>query len=54
MKKVLMNLKYKIHIYLQHYNEILLQDAVCRKLKSQLMQRANYHKQKAITLKLDI
>lgn len=53
LQKILLNFKYKTHTFLQHYNEILIQDAVCQKLKSKLKQKANYHKQKAITLKLN-
>lgn len=48
--KSFVNLKCKIHLFLQQYNEALVQDAVCDKLKSHLKQKASYHGQRALSL----
>lgn len=50
MLKSFVILKCKIHLFLQKYNEVLMQDAVCEKLRSHLKQKASYHGQRAITL----
>lgn len=48
--KSFVNLKCKIHLFLQQYNEALVQDAVCDKLRSHLKQKASYHGQRAFSL----
>jgi hypothetical protein len=53
MQKVLLHFKYRFHVFLQHYNEVLIQDAVCDKLRLKLKQKAYYHEQKANTLWLN-
>ena len=50
MFKPLINLKYRIHLFLQNYNEALVQDAICDKLKAHLKQKASYHGQQAYSL----
>jgi hypothetical protein len=48
--KSFLNVKCKIHLFLQQYNEALVQDAVCDKLRSHLKQKASYHGQRAFSL----
>ncbi|WHX40275.1 hypothetical protein QNH36_21950 [Mesobacillus sp. AQ2] len=50
--KSLVRLKCKIHLFLQQYNEALMQDAVCDKLRAHLKQKASYHGQQAISLRM--
>ncbi|WP_176167256.1 hypothetical protein [Mesobacillus jeotgali] len=50
MFKLLINFKYKFHLLLQNYNEALIQDALCEKLKASLQQKASYHEEKAGSL----
>lgn len=50
MFKLVINLKYRFHLLLQNYNEALIQDALCEKLKSSLQQKARYHEEKAGSL----
>lgn len=50
MLKQFVNFKCKIHLFLQQYNEALVQDAVCDKLRSHLKQKASYHRQQALSL----
>jgi hypothetical protein len=48
--KWVVNLKYRFHLLLQNYNEALIKDALCDKLKTSLIQKATYHEEKAIAL----
>jgi hypothetical protein len=48
--KSLLNVKCKIHLFLQQYNEALVQDAICDNLKTHLKQKASYHGQRAFSL----
>ncbi|CAM3955781.1 hypothetical protein [Mesobacillus thioparans] len=50
MFKVFISLKYKVHLFLRNYNEALMQDAICDKLKVHLKQKASYHRQQAFSL----
>lgn len=50
MLKVFIKFKYKFHLFLQKHNEALMQDALCKKLRDQLQQRAAYHGRQAIFL----
>jgi hypothetical protein len=48
--KWVVNLKYRFHLLLQNYNEALIKDALCDKLKASLIQKASYHEEKAFSL----
>lgn len=50
MFKLVINFKYRFHLLLQNYNEALIQDALCEKLKASLHQKASYHEEKAGSL----
>jgi len=48
--KTMIKFRYKFHLYLQMHNEALMRDALCKKLREQLQQRAAYHGSQAIFL----
>jgi hypothetical protein len=48
--KFFLKTKYQFHLLLKKYNEVLMEDAVCKKLRNQLQQRAAYHSQQAFFL----
>lgn len=54
MLKSVFKLKYRFHLLLQNYNEVLMEDAVCKELKTRLQQRAVYHKQRATFIEFKI
>jgi hypothetical protein len=47
--KSFFKLKCKIHLFLLRYNEVLLQDARCEKLRAHLKEKASYHGQRAFS-----
>ncbi|WP_156187575.1 hypothetical protein [Peribacillus loiseleuriae] len=51
MVKNYLKMKYYIHVFLQKYNEALVDDALSSSLKSKLKSIANHHEQKAMILR---
>ena len=50
MLKIMIKTRYNFHMFLQKYNEALMQDALCIKLKDQLKLRAAHHGKQAFFL----
>ncbi|KEF37154.1 hypothetical protein M670_03575 [Schinkia azotoformans MEV2011] len=50
MLKIFMKVGYHLHRYLQGYNEVLSNDALCEELKSKFRSKAIYHGHKAKSL----